>query len=198
MTRTDWKKRKLLAYPTGRTRDRTPLMHAYRLNRSPKASPRGNRVAPAPSSPPVGPRSPAAFAPRGGPQAVSESVVVPSLGEAARMMEIFVQRRNERDADGCAAMLVDDDDIRGPASAYGAVGKENVRNALRAWIEAHPGLHYTWRNVKVESKGGYFLVTFDYERRCDDESQWGRGRETVTLDGTCQRVRKVEEHGKKP
>ena len=184
-------------YPTA---NRTPrrVMHAYRLNRSPRASPRGNRVAPAPSSPPVGPKSPAAFVPRGGPQAVSESVAVPSLGQAARMMEIFVQRRNERDADGCAAMLVDDDDICGPASAYGAVGKENVKNALRAWIEARPGLHYTWRNVKVESKGGAFLVTFDFDRRCDDESQWGRGRETVTLDGTCQRVRKVEEHGKKP
>ena len=184
-------------YPTA---NRTPrrVMHAYRLNRSPRASPRGNRVAPAPSSPPVGPKSPVAFVPRGGPQAVSESVAVPSLGQAARMMEIFVQRRNERDADGCAAMLVDDDDICGPASAYGAVGKENVKNALRAWIEARPGLHYTWRNVKVESKGGAFLVTFDFDRRCDDESQWGRGRETVTLDGTCQRVRKVEVHGKKP
>ena len=173
-------------------------MRAFRLSRSPKASPRGNRVAPAPSSPPVSPRSPAAFAPRAGPQAVSEQSAVPSPDRAARAVEIFVQRQNERDADGCAAMLVDDDDVRGPASAYGAVGKENVRNALRAWIEARPGLHYTWRNVKVESKGGAFLVTFDFDRRCDAESQWGRGRETVTLDGTCQRVRKVEEHGKKP
>jgi len=176
-------------------------MHAYRLNRSPKASPRGNRVAPTPSSPPVGPRSPAAFVPRGGPQAVSESVV-PSLGQAARIMEIFVQRRNERDADGCAAMLVDDDDIRGPASAYGAVGKENVRNALRAWIEAHPGLHYTWKNVRVEASEeegeSDFLVTFDFERRCDDPSKWGEGRETVTLDGTRLRVRKVEVHAQKP
>jgi hypothetical protein len=90
-------------------------------------------------------------------------------------VELFIQRQNERDADGCAAMLVDDDDIRGPASAYGAVGKDNVRNALAAWIELHPGLHYTWKNVKVEGpKGGDFIVTFDFERRCDDESRWGR------------------------
>ena len=98
--------------------------------------------------------------------------------------------------------LVDDDDVRGPASAYGAVGKENVRNALRAWIEAHPGLHYTWKNVRVEASEeegeSDFLVTFDFERRCDDPSKWGEGRETVTLDGTRLRVRKVEVHAQKP
>ena len=71
--------------------------------------------------------------------------------------------------------------------------------ALAAWIELHPGLHYTWKNVKVEGpKGGDFIVTFDFERRCDDEGRWGSGRETVTLDGTCQRVRNVEVHGRKP
>ena len=174
-------------------------MHAYRLNQSPKGSPRGNRVAPAPSSSSLAaPRSPNAFTPRAGPQAVSESAF-PSLGQAARVVELFIERQNERDADGCAAMLVDDDDIRGPASAYGAVGKDNVRNALAAWIELHPGLHYTWKNVKVEGpKGGDFIVTFDFERRCDDEGRWGGGRETVTLDGTCQRVRNVEVHGRKP
>ena len=177
-------------------------MRAFRLSRSPKASPRGTRVAPAPSSPPVSPRSPAAFVPSTGPQAVSEQSAVPSPDRASRVVEIFVQRQNERDADGCAAMLVDDDDVRGPASAYGDVGKENVRNALRAWIEAHPGLHYTWKNVRVEASEeegeSDFLVTFDFERRCDDPSKWGEGRETVTLDGTRLRVRKVEVHAQKP
>ena len=97
-------------------------------------------MAPAPSSPPVAaPRSPATYVPRAGPQAVSESAV-PSLGQAARVVELFIQRQNERDANGCAAMLVADDDIRGPSSAYGAVGKDNIRNALAAWIELHLSL----------------------------------------------------------
>ena len=73
-------------------------MHAYRLNQSPKGSPRGNRVAPAPSSPSLAPRPPATHVPRAGPQAVSESAV-PSLGQAARVVELFIERQNERDAD---------------------------------------------------------------------------------------------------
>ena len=40
-------------------------------------------------------------------------------------------------------MLVDD------AEAYGAVGRENVRNALRDWFEQHPGLRYECYDFEV-------------------------------------------------
>ena len=58
-------------------------------------------------------------------------------------VRLFVQRQNELDADGCATMLVDD------AEAYGAVGRENVRNALRDWFEQHPGLRYECHDFEV-------------------------------------------------
>lgn len=110
-------------------------------------------------------------------------------------VRLFVQRQNELDADGCATMLVDD------AEAYGAVGRENVRNALRDWFEQHPGLRYECHDFKVtvhpasaddDGDGEIVSVRFRFERRCDDRERWGGGRETVWLDRSCRRVRRVE------
>ena len=102
-------------------------------------------------------------------------------------VRLFVQRQNELDADGCATMLVDD------AEAYGAVGRENVRNALRDWFEQHPGLRYECHDFQVDDDDGEILsVSFRFERRCDDRERWGGGRETVWLDRSCRRVRRVE------
>lgn len=101
-------------------------------------------------------------------------------------VRLFVQRQNELDADGCATMLVDD------AEAYGAVGRENVRNALRDWFEQHPGLRYECHDFEVDDHDGEISVRFSFERRCDDRERWGGGRETVWLDRSCRRVRRVE------
>lgn len=110
-------------------------------------------------------------------------------------VRLFVQRQNELDADGCATMLVDD------AEAYGAVGRENVRNALRDWFEQHPGLRYECHDFEVtvhpasaddDGDGEIVSVRFRFERRCDDRERWGGGRETVWLDRSCRRVRRVE------
>ena len=108
-------------------------------------------------------------------------------------VRLFVQRQNELDADGCATMLVDD------AEAYGAVGRENVRNALRDWFERHPGLRYECHDFEVavhlaadDDDEIDVSVTFSFERRCDDRERWGGGRETVWLDRSCRRVRRVE------
>lgn len=101
-------------------------------------------------------------------------------------VRLFVQRQNELDADGCATMLVDD------AEAYGAVGRENVRNALRDWFEQHPGLRYECHDFEVDDDDGEISVRFSFERRCDDRERWGGGRETVWLDRSCRRVRRVE------
>lgn len=101
-------------------------------------------------------------------------------------VRLFVQRQNELDADGCATMLVDD------AEAYGAVGRENVRNALRDWFEQHPGLRYECHDIVVDDDDGETVVRFRFERRCDNPERWGGGRETVWLDRSCRRVRRVE------
>ena len=89
-------------------------------------------------------------------------------------------------------MLVDD------AEAYGAVGRENVRNALRDWFEQHPGLRYECHDIrrqtttKSTTTTARFRCGFSFERRCDDRERWGGGRETVWLDRSCRRVRRVE------
>ena len=179
-----------------KAKHRTPKrMRAYRLeHRSPKLGPRGGRASPAPfTSPSVARRAPRFVVTR----AVSEKV--PAMEDsiasvAMRTARLFVQRQNELDADACAAMLVDD------AEAYGAVGRENVRNALRDWFEQHPGLRYECYDFEVavhpaaddDDDDEIVSVRFRFERRCDDRERWGGGRETVWLDRSCRRVRRVE------
>lgn len=185
-----------------KTKNRKPThapMRAYRLDHhSPKLGPRGGRASPAPfTSPSVARRAPRFVVTR----AVSEKVPMDDsiASVAIRTVRLFVQRQNELDADGCATMLVDD------AEAYGAVGRENVRNALRDWFERHPGLRYECHDFEVavhsaaaddddEKNDGEIdvSVTFTFERRCDDRELWGGGRETVWLDRSCRRVRRVE------
>ena len=175
-------------------------MRAYRLDHhSPKLGPRGGRASPAPfTSPSVARRAPRFVVTR----AVSESKssMEDSVASVAiGTVRLFVQRQNELDADGCATMLVDD------AEAYGAVGRENVRNALRDWFERHPGLRYECHDFEVAVHSAAadddddddddeidVSVTFSFERRCDDRERWGGGRETVWLDRSCRRVRRVE------
>ena len=188
-----------------KAKHRTPKrMRAYRLeHRSPKLGPRGGRASPAPFiSPSVARRAPRFVVTR----AVSEKVPAANssmdddsvASVAIRTVRLFVQRQNELDADGCATMLVDD------AEAYGAVGRENVRNALRDWFERHPGLRYECHDFEVAVHSAAaddddddddeidVSVTFSFERRCDDRERWGGGRETVWLDRSCRRVRRVE------
>ena len=182
-----------------KAKHRTPKrMRAYRLDhRSPKLGPRGGRASPAPfTSPSVARRAPRFVVTR----AVSEKVPMDDsiTSVAIRTVRLFVQRQNELDADGCATMLVDD------AEAYGAVGRENVRNALRDWFERHPGLRYECHDFEVAVHSAAaddddddddeidVSVTFSFERRCDDRERWGGGRETVWLDRSCRRVRRVE------
>ena len=118
---------------------------------------------------------------------MEDSIASVAIGTA----RLFVQRQNELDVDACAAMLVDD------AEAYGAVGRENVRNALRDWFEqryecydfevaVHPAADDDDDDDEIVS------VRFRFERRCDDRERWGGGRETVWLDRSCRRVRRVE------
>ena len=110
----------------------------------------------------------------------------------------FVAATNAHDVDACVEMF--DASI----AAYGAVGREAVRETMRAHVAAHPGLRYEtsrWRVRAVATPGddgaptgrsGSVGVSFDFVRRCDDSGREGTGTETLVIDAARRVIVRID------